>query len=113
MQTPQEEELKKREEEFESYFPNDSAIYDEIFETYLKIGDEQYGLASEYTRKSLELENRYNTIYTLASKLVSAKGDKKDVQAFYYGKYKIAGKMHEHFRMIWNKGEEKYKKSVV
>jgi hypothetical protein len=97
----------KYESSYDQYFPEESAEYYSLLLAYAKLKDESFIDAFWIAQKALILSDRYNTISTDAAKLDTVKnGNRTDIKAFFYGRYRTLQLCHEHARSIWKSGND-------
>lgn len=108
----------------ENLTPEIKAITDmfyDIFFEYAKIQDESYAQAYDLSVDALVLSENYVTLQTMAGKLAAtAAADKNsgnkltkgDIQTYFYQQYRTLQYIHEHCRILWNRGEKQVGKST-
>ena len=99
--------IEKRKTDFDSLFPEDLSQYYDMANVYLNLGTEDYATAFEVSKKAWVLADRWANISANAGKLAGMKKvNKTDLKDYCYRKYRQMQYIHEHCRMIWNKGEQ-------
>ncbi len=98
--------IKRKKIELDECFPEDVEQYYEIAEQYLNLTTEDFASAFEISKKAWVLSDRWSALASDAGKLATMKKlNKTDIKDYCYRKYKQMSRIHEHTRMIWNKGE--------
>jgi len=101
------------ESSYDQYFPEESAQYYNLLIKYAKLTDENYLEAFQIAQEALILSDRFNTIANDAAKIASVKhGNKTDIKAFFYGRYRTLQLVHEHARSCWKSGNDRIRQGL-
>ncbi|AKN32404.1 hypothetical protein Ccar_16670 [Clostridium carboxidivorans P7] len=108
--------ITRKKVDLDECFPEDIDQYYDLATQYINLTTEDCSHAFKLSQKAWVLADRWAAIAANAGKLAMNKDkkiNKTDLKDYCYRKYRQMQYIHEHCRMIWNKGEDAQKEKRV
>jgi hypothetical protein len=107
--------VEKREMEFSKLFPEDMDLYYQVLNRFMNITSENFAGAYLLSKDALAMVDRFSNLSADAAKLALSntisKTSKTEIKDFCYRKLKVMEAVYETARILWNKGEQRERKS--